>query len=208
MSSPFQRTDGFTLIELLVAIAMTGLIGLAANSMLDVMLRSSQQVGQQQTQLTKLDSGLRILQRDLQQLSPRMLSGDDFIKPSLGLLLRPVSQAVGSTFMEFIRFHQVPSKSGADDQLIRVRYRLLDEQLIREQRPYPATPDQQNWHKTVILENISAIEIMVYTSQWQEVFGNLDNSDIPQAIQFTLTHPQWQHAKLTVNLPRGKHVES
>ncbi|WP_261841555.1 type II secretion system minor pseudopilin GspJ [Aliamphritea ceti] len=203
MKSALNSFAGFTMIELLVAIAMTALIGLAANSMLDVMLRSGKLLNQQQAQLIQLDSGLRIIQRDLQQLVPRQLKGDDFTTSSFGMLLRPVSEAVGSSFMEFIRFSASPSLRHDTTQLIRVRYRLLDTKLIREQRPFPAMPDQQSWHKIVVLEEISAIKIQLYTQQWRELFGNYRATELPLALQLTFQHPYWQNADLVVALPTG-----
>lgn len=192
---------GFTLLELIIAISITALIGIAANSMLDVMLRSKTQVTDHQKQLTELDTALRILQRDLQQITPLNINGEDFPSDNFGLLLRPHSQSVGTTFMEFVRYTVVPDPTQVKPELIKVRYKVIDGSLIREQRPFVAGQLQIEWHPIQLLTNIETLEIEVFQNQWRPLYSELDSPALPYAIKLTLTHPQWETAELLISLP-------
>ncbi|WP_415897784.1 type II secretion system minor pseudopilin GspJ [Neptuniibacter sp. QD72_48] len=199
---------GFTLIELIIAIAITALIGIAAQSMLDVMLRGKSQLSQQQERLSNLDNSLRVIQRDLQQITPRTLTGKDFITPNLGLLLRPQSQAVGSTFMEFIRFSTTPKPDQTHPDLIRVRYKLIDGDLIREQQPFPQNPlIPIPWHRIRLLQGLEELNISLFQQNWELLYTDLKSDNLPQAIKFEFGHPNWEVAELIVGLPGGDLIE-
>lgn len=73
-----NRRGGFTLLEMLVAIAIFAMIGLAANSVLQTVMKNDEATKDFAVRLKAMQQGFGALQRDLGQMvarTPRLLEG-------------------------------------------------------------------------------------------------------------------------------------
>lgn len=192
------KQAAFTLIELLIAITLTAMIGLAAHTMLHVLLGSQEQLSSHQKTLENLDTGLRILQRDLRQIAPITIEGNDYRHSSSGFLLRPVEMSYGDAFLEFAKYKVTPDNASHSPELIRVKYTLQDEQLIREETPYSSINDETSSQAIIILKNVTGIGIEIYLNSWATLHNSFSQGELPRGIKFNFISPKWHEANLVI----------
>ncbi|MGH1461888.1 MAG: type II secretion system protein GspJ [Neptuniibacter sp.] len=195
------RLSGFTLIELIIAIAITSLIGIAAHYMFNVVTSNHGHSKRVHEELVNLDTGLKIIKEDLLQLIPMRIKGEDFPAENIGLHIRPLSQAVETTFLELIRGNSRPSDHPSDMLgYIRVRYKLMGSDLIREEKAYPTTGQTVDWHSIRLLPNIDQIEIEVFDEKWDTLHSEYRDVVLPKAVRFNFLSSDWESAELIVLL--------
>jgi len=205
MQTRNSRPDGFTLLELLVAVAILALIAVGAYRLLSDTVMVREQGQKQQQQLRDLQKALTVLQRDLQQVVPRVVR-DEFgdIQPALYLPQQNV--------LEFSRGGWRNPLQQTRSDLVRLRYRVENGELLRERWDVMDRARQTQPQKIVLLEGVSEFSVRVIADgsraeSWPPLTQS--GSDrrkvpLPQAIEVGFRHPTWGKIERIILLPQGE----
>lgn len=201
------KTDshGFTLLELLVAVAILSLISMGAYKLLSdtIMIRERGQV--QQRQLRDLQKAMMLIQRDLQQATPRAIR-DEFgdVQPAVYLPQPNV--------LEFSRRGWRNPLQQVRSEIVRLRYRLEGGELLRERWEVLDRSRQTQPERIVLLEKVTDFSIQVVSQgnrsdSWPPLSqSGADRSKVamPQAVELTFRHPAFGLVKRIMLLPQGE----
>ncbi|MGD9887948.1 MAG: type II secretion system minor pseudopilin GspJ [Halothiobacillaceae bacterium] len=174
---------GFTLLELLVAMAIFAFIGIMAYGGLAAMIKNSEGAREARESLAETQRGLRVLDDDLSMVINRPVR-DGLGSPHLALM----SGRDGSTLLEFTRTSRV-REGFAPAPMSRIRYRLEDEKLLRDEWNPPDAaqlePDQvMTLWSNVTQASFRFLEDGQESATWPP--PNAENMSLPQAISLEL----------------------
>ena len=146
-----NKTLGFTLIEILVALLVFAVVGLLSTRLLSQSIDNQNNLQDRGQRLAEIHRAIRVLQRDIVQLSRRKIR--DAQGEELPALLVSDQGAI-----EFSRVGWRNPLRQPRSEVQRVGYRWQDEKIIRGywltlDRSYDAEPAYQT-----LLENVEAIE--------------------------------------------------
>ena len=126
---PSRRARGCTLIEMMVAVAIFAVLAVLAYAGLDAVLRQRAELDRHYRNLHALQRAYQVMQRDFSQAAPRGVR-DELGGPLPALRGDPSGRVVAVTRAGY------PNPAGVRrSQLLRVRYVLRDQQLLRLQFP-------------------------------------------------------------------------
>lgn len=197
-----DRLRGFTLLELLVAVAILALVAAGAYRLLFDTINTRDQGLARERALRELHQANLILQRDLLQAVQRPIR-DEFGDEQPGFSLNE------QTGLEFTRRGWRNPLQEPRSDLVRVRYRLLNGQLVREHwrmldRVRASTPVQ-----IVLLDKVSEMAVQVYagnswTPTWPPLAQNQRDprsQPLPEAVELRFRHPTWGEVRRVILLP-------
>ena len=146
-----NKTLGFTLVEILVALLVFAVVGLLSTRLLSQSIDNQNNLQDRGQRLAEIHRAMRVLQRDIVQLSRRKIR--DAQGEELPALLVSDQGAI-----EFSRVGWRNPLRQPRSEVQRVGYRWQDEKIIRGywltlDRSYDAEPAYQT-----LLENVEAIE--------------------------------------------------
>lgn len=199
-----RRTGGFTLLEVLVAIAILALIAVGAYRLLAGTVQTRDQGMSHEKSLQDLQKAEMLIQRDLLQIVQRSVRdefGDD----------QPAFWISQENVMEFTRRGwRNPLQENRSD-LVRLRYRVVSNQLIRERwnvldRARDSLPE-----KIVLLDNVEDFRLQVFSQgSWGKNWPTLAQSQknrktvpLPEAVEIRFSHPDWGEIRRIIPLPEN-----
>lgn len=195
---------GFTLLELLVAIAILGLISVGAYKLLSdtIMVRERGQI--QQQQLRDLQKAMMLIQRDVQQATPRAIR-DEFGDA------QPAVYLPQPNVLEFSRRGWRNPLQQTRSEIVRLRYRMEGGELLRERWDALDRARMTQPEKIVLLEKLSDFSIQVVANgnrldSWPPLSSpDVDRSKapMPQAVELAFRHPTFGLIKRIILLPQG-----
>ena len=146
-----NKTLGFTLVEILVALLVFAVVGLLSTRLLSQSIDNQNNLQDRGQRLAEIHRAMRVLQRDIVQLSRRKIR--DAQGEELPALLVSDQGAI-----EFSRVGWRNPLRQPRSEVQRVGYRWQDEKIIRGywltlDRSYDAEPAYQT-----LLENVEAVE--------------------------------------------------
>jgi general secretion pathway protein J len=201
-----SRGQGFTLLELMIAVAILSLISMGAYKLLSdtVMVREKGQI--QQSQLRDLQKAMMLIQRDLQQATHRSVR-DEFGD------VQPAVYLPQANVLEFSRRGWRNPLRQSRSEIVRIRYRVVSGELLRERWNVLDRSRQTQPEKIVLLDNIADFSIQVVadgnrTENWPPL--NQSSGDdrgkiaMPQAVELTFRHPTFGLIKRVLLLPQGE----
>ncbi len=186
------RSRGFTLLELLVAVAIFALTGAMAYSGLQQVLKQKDSTEQAAQRLSDLQKAYRIMQRDLEQLTPRGIRNE--FGDSIGALLG----GSGYSGVEFSRTGYANPADFVRGDIQRVAYVPDQDTLLRRtwrvlDRAQDSVPDEQ-----VLVEGMRrfSMRFLDQADEWQDTWpaqqvlaatpGAVSGVDLPKAIEVSL----------------------
>lgn len=196
---------GFTLLELLIAVAILSLIAVGAYTLLSDTVRVRERGQVHQQQLRDLQKAMMILQRDLQQATPRAIR-DEYgdVQPALYLPQQNV--------LEFSRRGWRNPLQQTRSELVRLRYRAEGGELLRERWEVLDRARVTQPQKIVLLDNISDFSVQVVaegslSDSWprlSQAGEDRKTTDMPQAVEVAFRHPTFGLIRRIILLPNGE----
>ena len=193
MNSPIQTTNramGFTLLELLIAISVFSILSTITYSGLKTVLDTEQQTSSHIDRLAKIQIGLNIAQRDIEQSTIRQIR-DEFgdTQPAMR------SGDLTGILLEFTHGGYSNPMGYKRSALQRTAYQLEDSNLLRITWPSLDRAQETSPRKIVLLEQVKSAEINYYDQQMKpheewptNPDVNTQNSQypLPRAVEFIL----------------------
>jgi len=195
------RPEGFTLLELLVAVAILALIAVAAFRLVSDTVMVRDRGLQHEQALQNLQKAEMIMQRDLLQTASRSVRdefGDD----------QPAFYFPKENIMEFTRRGWRNPLQETRSDMIRVRYHVENEQLVREHwqvldRVRLSTPE-----KIVLLDKVSDFHIQAFANgSWNTAWPSLAQSQkdrktvpLPDAVEIRFSLQPWGEIRRVIPL--------
>jgi len=185
---------GFTLLEIMIAVSITAVIGIISATMLSGTMNNHAQVNMQEKNLLTLERALHIIRDDIEQISLRPviqdIYHDDTFIPDIDK-----NQFKGDqSSLEFSRLNQYPGASQIEQQLVRVRYFLQDQQLIRESINTDFPSPNEVWHRQLILTGVTDLNFSFFFDRWENYLAN--DKKHPSAVRVQLETLHWQNIEL------------
>ncbi|MBV7316698.1 type II secretion system minor pseudopilin GspJ [Shewanella sp. NIFS-20-20] len=172
---------GFTLLEMLIAIAIFAMLGLAANSVLQAVIKNDEVTRDFAKHLQELQLGFGAITRDLQQMVPRTPRGAD--GAASNVVLQSGSGLLDSDD-EAIMFYRIgwlnPDGLLPRGSVQAIAYVLIEDRLERWHFPYPDPDIGAEPVKTVLMDNVLAVNYAFFVNDsWQT---KIDGTQMPLAI--------------------------
>ncbi|MBM7071112.1 type II secretion system minor pseudopilin GspJ [Shewanella sp. 202IG2-18] len=176
-----KQHQGFTLLEMLIAIAIFAMLGIAANSVLSVVLTNDDVTKQFAQKLKSLQQGFGIIERDLGQIvarTPRLIEGG---RGNTVLQVGNIIPNVDGKALVFYRLGWLnPDGMLPRGSIQSVAYVMTNNELERWYFPYPEPEIGGEPIKTVIIKNVNEIDYAFFDGKyWQKQF---DATKLPKAI--------------------------
>ncbi|MGI3004556.1 type II secretion system minor pseudopilin GspJ [Shewanella algae] len=176
-----SRNSGFTLLEMLIAIAIFAMLGLAANAVLQTVLKNDEVTRDFSQQLKYLQQGFGVLERDLGQMvarTPRLLEGGrgNTVLQTGTDMLDSESEA-----LVFFRLGWLnPGGLLPRGSLQSVAYVVQEGRFERWYYPYPEPEFGAEPIKTVLMDRVLSVKYAFFVEdKWQR---QADASKLPKAI--------------------------
>lgn len=195
-----MRQHGLTLIELLIAMAVTVVVGLIGANMLSSMILNQHQVSERGLELEQLQRALQVIQSDLEQ----MILHRDLEQHQLALndLITVNRSNIPGLLLEFTRIQSMPKLEQPYFIYTRVRYLLIEKQLIRTSSPVAYPADDNNWSKESLISDISKVDLDYYYERWSSRLSLRPNIPL-QAIRIRIESKRWHTIELVSQIPAG-----
>lgn len=196
------RTRGFTLLELLVAVAILALVAVGSYRLLFDTISTRDQGIAHEKALRDLQRAQMILQRDLLQAAQRPVR-DEFGDVQPGFVL------AADKGLEFTRRGWRNPLQQARSDLVRVRYRIITNQLVREHWTVLDRARTSKPVQTVLLDDISDFRVQAHADgNWSETWPQLSQSQrdastlpLPDAVEIRFTRKPWGEIRRVILLP-------
>lgn len=188
---------GFTLLELLIAIAIFSIIASFVYAGLDVVLDTKQQTDMYLNRLSKLQLGLNLLQRDIEQAVGRPVR-DEYGESQPALR----SGGYSGLLLELTRGGYANPMKLTRSNLQRVAYQLEDETLYRITWPTLDRAQNSEPRRQSLFDGIKGIEIIYYDqamekqTEWPaQSSGSRQEKaaavDLPKAVEVIFELDKW-----------------
>ncbi|HET8731766.1 MAG TPA: type II secretion system minor pseudopilin GspJ [Moraxellaceae bacterium] len=197
---------GFTLLELLVAIAILALVAVGSYELLFSTISTRDQAMARERDLRSLQRAEMMMQRDLLQTVQRPVR-DEFGD------LQPGFSIPQDNSMEFTRLGWRNPLQEVRSELVRVRWRVINGQLVREHWPVLDRARTSTPVQTVMLDGVSDFRIAVHgNGAWAPTWPPLASSQgqpatmnppLPDAVEVTFSVARWGTIRRVFILPEG-----
>jgi general secretion pathway protein J len=202
VARPARASSGFTLLELLVALAIFALMAVAIYSSLGMLMKSSARLDEEGGRLKELQSAMRIMERDLDQVADRP------VRSPYDEELPPLSWPGLENRLEFTANGRANPRREPRCSLQRLAYQVKDGQLSRlSWSVLDQAPDSTPFVRP-LLSGVSLFEVSFLTGDQQTVATwppeNLatEPPPLPKAIRVVLEVEGWGRLE-RIFLPAG-----
>ncbi|MES9970497.1 MAG: type II secretion system minor pseudopilin GspJ [Candidatus Thiodiazotropha sp.] len=195
MANRPPRSDGFTLLELLIAMMIFAIMATFVYAGLKVILDTEHQTSQYSQRISKLQLGLNLMQRDIEQMVARPVRdeyGDQ--QPALK------SGGISDILLEFTRDGFANPMQLPRSNLQRVGYTFEENTLYRLTWPTLDRSQESEPYRRKLIGDITSLELVFYDKALQEkrewpprTSGGQDEdpSALPVSIEVKLELKDW-----------------
>ncbi|MCP4272598.1 MAG: type II secretion system minor pseudopilin GspJ [Gammaproteobacteria bacterium] len=181
---------GFTLIEILVAVAIFGLLSIAAYTILDAGMRSRQQTEERLGKLEIVQRAIHTIEQDLRMISVRQVRDEFGDKVPI---LRGESEQSGlQSFFEFTRAGWRNPAGLPRSNLQHIIYNFEQNTLKRHHTIFLDQASNSPGTTRTLLENVThfSFQFLNQQKQWKNTWspsGSIDNNQqLPRAVKLSL----------------------
>lgn len=196
-----DKQSGFTLIEILIAIAIFATLSLAAYQILQGVLRSGEISRVHDKNLVEIQRGMLLIERDFVQMVARVSRQSGIEDENLQALY--VGEKVLDSDSEGIEFNRLgwtnPLNLLPRSNVLRVGYRVKNNQLQRLYYLYPDTVAGQKPEQQVILNDVDSLTFRLWNTDWVTKWTS--PKQIPTGIEMTITSKHYGELKRVFLLP-------
>ncbi|MFH0264170.1 type II secretion system minor pseudopilin GspJ [Vibrio rumoiensis] len=199
-------SKGFTLIEVMVAIMVFASLSIAAYQVVNQVQRSNQLSAEKTARLQDMQRAMIIMDSDFRQMVARSFKGranatGNRVLYSDEYLLDSQSHGILFTRLGW----QNPQQAFPRGEIVKVGYRVVDNQLERVWWRYPDTPEgQEPLHKS-LLAQVENLDFRFYDSDkenWQETWQV--ETQLPAAVEVTLELKDYGTIRRVYLIPKGQ----
>lgn len=199
-------SKGFTLIEVMVAIMVFASLSIAAYQVVNQVQRSNQLSAEKTARLQDMQRAMIIMDSDFRQMVARSFKGranatGNRVLYSDEYLLDSQSHGILFTRLGW----QNPQQAFPRGEIVKVGYRVVDNQLERVWWRYPDTPEgQEPLHKS-LLAQVENLDFRFYDSDkesWQETWQV--ETQLPTAVEVTLELKDYGTIRRVYLIPKGQ----
>lgn len=197
-----EPARGFTLLELLVAVAILALVAVGSYRLLFATIATRERGMAHEQGLQQLQRAEMLIQRDLLQIAARPIR-DEFGDGQPAFLL------TDNAGMEFTRRGWRNPLQEPRSELVRLRYRVENGQLLREHWPVLDRARSSTPVKIVLLDGVSDFHLQVYAGKaWSPSWPPLGQSlrdpatlPLPEAVEIRFSSSPWGEIRRVIALP-------
>jgi len=198
-----HKNAGFTLIEILIAIAIFAILSLAAYQILQGVLRSGEISREHDQHLTAIQRGMLLIERDFVQMVARKSRMGSTEAANLKVL--NTGEKVLESESQGIEFNRLgwsnPLNLLPRSNIVRVGYRVTDNQLKRLYYLYPDTVAGEVPEEQVLLDGVESLSFRFWDTNWVTTWT--DNDEIPAGIEMTIVTKQYGELRRVFVLPNS-----
>jgi len=190
-----QNFHGFTLLELMVAVAVFAILSAMAYGGLRNVIDNSQQTDLSMQRLQQVQLAMVKISRDFTQLSQRNIR-DEYGNSNNYIM----AGENGDVLIEFTRGGRRNPAEMLRSHLLRVAYKLEDNQLSRLHWPHLDRTQEMQPYESVLLEDVedASIRFLDNNNEWHDEWPPLSatgkaggNAVILAAIEISLELQDW-----------------
>ncbi len=181
---------GFTLIEILVAVAIFGLLSIAAYTILDAGMRSRQQTEERLGKLEIVQRAIHTIEQDLRMVSGRQVRDEFGDKVPI---LRGESEQSGlQSFFEFTRAGWRNPAGLPRSNLQHILYNFEQNTLKRHHTIFLDQTSNSPGVTRTLLEDVTHFSLQFLNQQkqwknsWSQSGNSNDNQPLPRAVKLSL----------------------
>lgn len=187
---------GFTLLELLVAIAVFAVVATLAWRGLDVLARGALQLDEAAGRLARVQRGIDLLARDVRQAVDRP------VRDAEG---RPLAALLGEAHaLELTRAGHGNALAQPRAELERVRWRRVDEALVRERWPVLDRGDRRAPTADPLLDGVTALDLRYFGSDGRSHASwpppRSTDAGLPRAVELRVTLADYRELRRVLEL--------
>ena len=196
-----KTTQGYTLIEIMVALAVFAILSAMTASTMQHAFSTKEHVAAQANQLGTLQLAITLMSKDTEQVIDRPIMGNE---------MRSFPPFVGeSHYLEMTRGGLLnPNGLEHRSTLKRIAYLCQNKNLIRRSWDSLDTPERDQYHDIVILDQLNACHFSYIAAnkqtlnEWHNyaVQQNQKKENLPSAIQLNVSLKKWGQMSLVFPL--------
>lgn len=198
-----RKKRGFTLIEVLIAIAIFSTLSLAAYQILQGVLRSGEISRVHDQRLIEIQRGMLLIERDFVQMVARASRSTGVESANLKALY--TGKGVLDSDYEGIEFNRLgwtnPLNLLPRSNVVRVGYRVQEEQLQRVYFLYPDAVSGEKPEQQIIFNNIENLTFRYWSKGWKTTWTK--SKEIPEGIEITIVSKHYGELKRVFMLPKS-----
>lgn len=181
-----RHQHGFTLIEVMVALVIFVALSFGVYQVLNQVQRSEELTRENSTRLNQIQKAVLVLDSDLRQVAPRAFRTHGEEANSYWLLWQDYLLDSDSKGLLFTRLGwSNPNQQFPRGEVVKVGYRLIDNQLQRIWWRYPDSVAGDQGVVVPLLEGVTGLSAKFLTENgWQDNWESA--SALPQALSLTL----------------------
>lgn len=178
--------QGFTLIEVMVALVIFVALSFGVYQVLNQVQRSEELTRENTTRLNQIQKAILVLDSDLRQVAPRAFRTDGEAANGYWLMWQDYLLDSDAKGLLFTRLGwSNPMQQFPRGEVVKVGYRLIDDQLQRIWWRYPDSVAGDAGVVVPLLDGVTELSAKFLTdSGWQETWET--ESALPTAISLTL----------------------